>query len=153
MFKNAPLRLPNQCTPAPDLITCGMPGSQDLRDASQAGIKTIINLCQLRETPPDEARITDELGMGYFNIPVAGAADLTEAKARQLGDIINDCANHPVLIHCMSGNRVGALLALKAFYCDGKTAQDALQAGRAAGLKGLEPDVWRILSGQPHRGS
>lgn len=151
MLKGSPLHVPNLCTPSPDLITCGMPSADDLRSAHQAGIKTIINLCQPQETPPQEASLTRELGMGYHNIPVAGAPDLSEAKARQLAAIINDCNNHPVLIHCMSGNRVGALLALKTFYADGKSAQESLQAGRAAGLKGLEPEVMRILSSQPAR--
>ena len=151
MFNGSPLRVPNLCTPSPDLITCGMPGPEDLRQARQAGIKTIINLCQPQEPSPEEPRLPAELGMGYHNIPVGGAADLTETKARQLAAIVNDCNNHPVLIHCMSGNRVGALLAMKTFYADGKSAQESLQAGRAAGLKGLEPEVVRILSSQPAR--
>lgn len=140
------LRLPNQCTPNPDLLTCGMPSQQDLHNAQKAGFKSIVNLCPAQETPRDEPATAEALGMLYFNIPVANPGDLTEAKARQLGEIVNNCANHPVLIHCMSGNRVGALLALKNFFVDGKTPQQALEAGKAAGLKALEPEVWRLLN-------
>lgn len=145
MFKGTPLSLPNQCSPTPDLISSGMPSPQDLQNAQAAGIKTIINLCGAHETQ-GEAAFVQQLGMGYFNIPVSGAMDLTEEKARALGNIVNECAHHPVLIHCMSGNRVGALLAMKAFYVDGATPQQALEAGRAAGLKALEPEVWRLLN-------
>ena len=140
------LRLPNQCHPTPDLLTCGLPSTRDLTLASQAGYKTVINLCQPQETPPDEPATVEALGMHYCQIPVAGPADLTEAKARQLGDIVNDCQRHPVLIHCMSGNRVGALLALKAFFVDGQTPQQAVETGLSAGLKALEPEVWRLLN-------
>ena len=56
-----------------------------------------------------------QLGLRYFNIPVSGAIDLTEDKARALGEVINNRDNHPVLMHCMSGNRVGALVAMKTF--------------------------------------
>jgi protein tyrosine phosphatase (PTP) superfamily phosphohydrolase (DUF442 family) len=140
------LHLPNQCTPTPDLLTCGLPAPQELKQAQAAGYKTVINLCQPQETPRDEPATVQALGMHYFNIPVAGPGDLTEAKARQLGEVVNNCDHHPVLIHCMSGNRVGALLALKAFFVDGKTPREALDAGRAAGLKALEPEVWRLLS-------
>ena len=140
------LRLPNQCTPTPDLLTCGLPTTQDLHNASKAGYKTIINLCQPQETPRDEPGTVAALGLHYFNIPVAGPGDLTEAKARQLGEIVNNCDHHPVLIHCMSGNRVGALLALKAFFVDGKSPREALNDGLAAGLKALEPEVWRLLN-------
>ena len=146
MFKGSSLRLPNMCTPNPDLISCGLPSAQDLQKAHESGVKTIINLCPSRETPPDEARLVQELGMHYFNIPVAGPQDLTENKARELGEVVNNCDYHPVLIHCMSGNRVGAMLALKAYFVDAKSPKEALDAGREAGLRALDPEVWRILS-------
>lgn len=145
MFNDAPLRLPNQCMPAPDLISCGMPSPKDLHEAQAAGIKTIINLCAPHETPGEQDFVA-RLGLNYANIPVTGAADLTEDNARALGEIVNDCSNHPILIHCMSGNRVGALLAMKAFYVDNAAPEQALELGRAAGLKALEPEVWRLVS-------
>lgn len=145
MLKNQ-LRLPNQCTPTPDLLTCGLPNGHDLEQARQAGFKTVINLCQPQETPRDEPSTVEALGMLYVNIPVGGPSDLTEAKAHQLGEVVNNCDNHPILIHCMSGNRVGALLALKAFFVDGKPPREALEEGLAAGLKALEPEVWRLLN-------
>ena len=44
-----------------------------------------------------------------------------------------------------SGNRVGALFALKAQYVDGKSTEDALSEGRAHGLKAMEPAVRQLL--------
>lgn len=145
MFEGTPLQLPNQFNPSPDLISCGMPSPQDLQRAKAAGIKTVINLCGAHETMGEQDFVA-QLGLRYFNIPVSGAIDLTEDKARALGEVINNRDNHPVLMHCMSGNRVGALVAMKTFFVDGASPQQALDAGRAAGLKALEPEVWRLLT-------
>lgn len=146
MLDPHPLQLPNQCMPTPDLVTCGLPSAADLRAAQASGIRTIINLCQPHETGAEEPALVRELGMQYFQIPVSGAADLTEAKAQELAAALNDCNRHPALIHCMSGNRVGALLALKGFFADGMTPETALRLGLSAGLKALEPVVRDILS-------
>jgi hypothetical protein len=44
-------------------------------------------------------------------------------------------------LHCASGNRAGALLALHAFYIEGTTKEDALARGEAAGLTNLRDAV------------
>ena len=53
-----------------------------------------------------------------------------------------------VLIHCASGNRVGALVALHA-RGTGATPDEALALGKAAGLAGLEPAVRARLDATP----
>ena len=50
-----------------------------------------------------------------------------------------------MLLHCGSGNRVGALLALKAFWLDGGSAEEALEVGLAGGVTRLEPTVRELL--------
>ena len=47
----------------------------------------------------------------------------------------------PVLIHCASGNRVGAMVALDEALNHGCDLDSALDQGRRAGLQGLEPAV------------
>ncbi len=51
----------------------------------------------------------------------------------------------PVLVHCGSGNRVGAIHALGAHYIDGQSIDDALVVGRSTGLTGFEPRVRELL--------
>ena len=46
-----------------------------------------------------------------------------------------------MLLHCASGNRVGALLALMAYHEEGVSRRQALDVGRAAGLGALESEV------------
>lgn len=145
MFFGQPTTLPNQCSPDPDVISCGMPSMHDLQKAAADGIRTVINLCPPHDTPGYEPAMLEQLGVSYVNIPVTGAADLTREKAMTLAEVVNDCARHPVLIHCMSGNRVGALMAMKAFHADGATPEDALAYGLKAGLTMLRGEVERLL--------
>ena len=105
-----------------------------VQDAAKKGVKTIINLCPLEETPPNEASSVQALGMAYFNIPIRSAQDLTIEAARQLAEVMDDCERHPVLVHCRSANRVGALMALKEYWFGGKSAAEAMATGRNAGL-------------------
>ena len=73
-----------------------------------------------------------------------GAGDLSLENARALKQLL-DNAGHPVLVHCASGNRVGALLALAAADSGEMAADAAIEFGRAAGLTGAEPRVREVL--------
>ncbi|MBU6954769.1 hypothetical protein [Hahella sp. HN01] len=146
MTDDVSLLLPNLRRPQPELFTCGLPAPDDFPRIRAAGVKTVVSLCQPHETPLLNAFPVDDQGLQLFNIPVAGPQDLTEANARALADILNEAENCPVLVHCMSSNRVGALLALKAFFVDGASVEEALDAGCAGGLTGLEPEVRRLLT-------
>lgn len=142
------LDIPNACTPGSGLCTGGRPRPEHLAAAAQQGVKVVVNLC-----PPEEAADYDEaaeaarLGMHYINIPVAGPADLTLENAQRLAAALARAgAGQRVLLHCASGNRAGALLALKARYVDGKSQAEALAIGRAAGLRALEGFVAQLLA-------
>ena len=73
--------------------------------------------------------------------------DLTRENARILADTLA-AADGKSVVYCKSGNRVGALLALKAHWIDEDGAEEALAFGRAAGLTRMEPVVQKILAEQ-----
>ncbi|MFC5577936.1 hypothetical protein ACFPOA_07935 [Lysobacter niabensis] len=54
-------------------------------------------------------------------------------------------AKRPVLVHCASGNRVGAIVALRAAWMEGRSTEDAIAIGKTWGLKGLEGEVRRRI--------
>lgn len=142
------LDIPNCCTPGTGLCTGGRPRPEHLQAAKDKGVRTVINLCPPTEAIDyDEAGEVGRLGMHYVNIPVAGPADLTVENARRLAAAMAEAGpGHPVLLHCASGNRVGALMAVKARFVDGLSAEEALAQGRATGLKALEPYVTQLLA-------
>lgn len=124
--------------------TAGQPDAEQLHAARQAGLKTVISLCPSGECGWDEKRVAESLGLRYAALPVGAACDLTEDASRKLNDLLEDCGK-PVLVHCGSGNRVGALFALRAFHVHGQAPEDALAHGRAAGLTGLEQVVRNLI--------
>ena len=75
-------------------------------------------------------------GLDYSPLPIPSADAVTVENARKLGELL-DGFDGPVVVHCGSGNRVGALVAL--LEADrGASDEAALEAGRAAGLTRLE---------------
>ncbi len=136
--------VPNLKQPGDRLLTGGQPDAEAWAKLAADGVTTVINLRPAAELGErDEAAEVTAAGMGYVQIPVAGAADITPENARALWTAMQQ-APGKVLVHCASGNRVGALLALGAAE-HGMSPEQALQYGRAAGLTGAEPRVREVL--------
>ncbi|MEM7481694.1 MAG: sulfur transferase domain-containing protein [Acidobacteriota bacterium] len=135
--------VPNARRPAPQVVSGGQPSAEQLKSAREAGFRTVINLRGEGE-PGAKGQEIEALGMEYRAFPIASAEDLNEENARAFSALLAD-ADGPVLLHCGSGNRVGALFALSAFYVDGATPEEALEKGLASGLTGLEPVVRQRL--------
>lgn len=140
------LGLPNEARPAPGLITSGQPTEAQFQSLPAGGVATVIHLRPATEegTGWEEAK-AKVLGVAFVRLPIDGAKDVTEANARKLAELLAN-AKAPVLLSCGSSNRCGALLALKAFYVDGKSKDEALAFGRSGGLKALEPTVTALLA-------
>lgn len=136
----APEMLPNGRTPFEGVLTGGQPTDEQLADLAEAGYRTVINLRSDGEEGNTDPSDVEGLGMTYIAIPIESAETLNEENARLLADTL-DNAEGPVVVHCGSGNRVGALFALKAFYVDGSPAEEALAVGQSSGLTRLEPVV------------
>lgn len=126
--------VPEARRPRPDLITGGQPGPEAWADLAARGVTTVVNLRPDAELEGRDAEAeVEQAGMAYHAIPVSGAADLDAANAARLWHLV-EAADGPVLVHCASGNRVGALLALGAAWEGGVAPEQALEFGRAAGL-------------------
>lgn len=125
--------------PSENLITGGQPSSEDLVKLKEAGVTKIINLRAPDEKLPfDEKKEADALGFEYVSFPIVGATDTTSANAKKLHALLGD---NKVFVHCVSGNRVGALLAIRAHEIQGLSVEESLAFGRAAGLGSLEEKV------------
>ena len=137
----AELQIRNAKTPIEGVTSGGQPTEDELHQAAELGYQTVVNLrTEAEEMPFDEAELVESLGMHYVSLPVAGSEGINAENARALAEVLDRSAR-PILLHCGSGNRVGALFALKAYAVDGKDAATALQVGRDAGLTRLEPVV------------
>lgn len=138
--------IPNSKRLFPGILSGGQPSAAQLTEAAQKGYKTVINLRPASEQSNfDEAQYVKALGLHYINIPVTGADDLTSANSQALHQALSNANNYPVLLHCASGNRVGALFALDARRRAQLPADKALEIGKQAGLTHLEETVRTLL--------
>lgn len=122
------------------VYTAAQPSEAQFDEAAKAGVTTLINL----RTPEEEgfmrneAEIAIRSGMRYVHVPVAGKEGLTLSKARDLDAVLQSDENRPVLIHCSSGNRAGALLGLWAFKYKNLGRPEAVALAREAGATRLD---------------
>lgn len=92
------------------IIGGGPPSEMDIKEAAKQGIKTVIDL-RRKDRVGDEPQQVQTAGMKYVNIPVT-ANTLSQSQVDEVAAILEDPDNRPALLHCASGNRVGALWAL-----------------------------------------
>jgi len=125
--------------------SAGQPAAEDWVQVARHGVTTVIDLRPDAERPGrDESAEVRAAGLAYRQLPVAGPQDLTADAARMLWQAI-DAAPGKVLVHCASGNRAGALLAIAAAQEGGMAPEQALEVGREAGMTSLEPRVREVL--------
>ena len=140
--------IPNGKVPIDGLLSGGQPTPEHVEQAARAGYKTVINLRDPSEPGFEwEAEKVASLGLRYVSLPISGAAGLTRENVERFDAALDAAlAEGPVLVHCGSGNRNGALLALRAAWLDGVAPERALELGKAAGLTRLEGDVRSLLT-------
>ena len=130
-------------TPVNGLSAAGQPNEAALAVFAKEGYTTVIDLrTKGEDRGMDEAAIVAGLGMEYVVLPI-GRDGITFENAKTLDEFI-EAADGPVLLHCGSSNRVGALLALSKSLA-GIDDDGALQYGQEGGLTSLENQVKRVL--------
>lgn len=113
----------------------GQPTPDGLRTARERGIKVVVNLRSMGELEAlefDEPALVAQLGMRYVSIPVTSAT-FGPSDADRLKTVLTETPG-PVLIHCASSGRVGAVWALYLHRHRGVALADAIEHGRSAGL-------------------
>lgn len=115
--------------------TGGQPWIEHVSKLKDAGVKVVINLRPRDEydSAREEAKVK-ELGMTYFNIPVAFNApdELDADDFLKLTD--EQLKNGPVFIHCAVATRVGAFWMIRRVLRDGWEFDKALEEANRIGL-------------------
>ncbi len=132
--------------PSAQLATAGQPSEAELIVAKAAGLRCVINLRPLSESAGyDEAATAAKLGLSYQCLPIAGPQDFSRENVARFDALLAEADGASLLVHCASGNRVGALFALRAAWLQGKDTETALVIGQAHGLTKLVDGVRSIL--------
>jgi uncharacterized protein (TIGR01244 family) len=114
------------------LATSGALGDGAVKELAKKGFKTIIDLRTKAEGTASEKESVEKASMAYFNIPVTGKG----VNDKQLAEFtkIFESAKGPVLLHCASANRAGAMLT-RYYLSKGMARGAAFERGRAIGIK------------------
>src|ERR671912_351968 len=95
------------------LFTAGMPKADQLTDAAQKGVQTIINLtvADADDALPNEKELIEALGVEYIHLPV----EWGNPTRQNLEDFMNTMDAHKddkVLVHCQANYRATGFVAL-----------------------------------------
>ena len=113
------------------------PDRDAIRSFAEQGFRSVVNHRtdgERQDLPPfEEGGAVNEAGMDYLHHPVSGDS---------LDDFIVDSFREkvpglptPILVHCGSGRRAGALALMHVASEQGMSGEDALRKGREAGLE------------------
>ena len=130
-------------SPVDGITSAGQPDEAALSVFAENGYVAVIDMRTAgEERGLDEPAAVEGLGMQYVPFPIS-RSDINLEMAGELDALLKQF-DGPVLLHCGSGNRVGALLALREFL-DSEDAEQALQTGRDGGLTSLESAVKEVI--------
>ncbi len=129
---------------APHIATSGSYGPTALAEVKALGFATVIDLRGAEEEGvAANAAAARALGLKHFSIPVTTRVP-GDAQVRAFAALVDDAANYPILVNCISGNRVGAMWAL--YRAQARVpAEIAVEEGRTAGLTSREAAVRKRL--------
>lgn len=131
--------------PDTNTIVCGALDDEKVAALAKAGVELVINLQPDDELSFDEAAAVERAGMHYEQLPISGAADLKQLKILAFDNILRQHHGKKVAMHCGSGNRAGAAIALRAGWLRGRKMDTAMERGRSHGLTKLEEEVHNRL--------
>ena len=131
--------------PDANTIVCGALDDEKVAALAQAGVEIVINLQPDDELGFDEAAAVLRAGMHYEHLPINGAAELKQLKILAFDNILRQHHSKKIAMHCGSGNRVGAAIALRAGWLRGRKMDTAMERGRSHGLTKLEQEVHNRL--------
>lgn len=126
--------IPNYRLLRPGLATAGQPTPEALAQLKEMGFKSVINLRTEKEGAKAEQQTIEAAGLRYVWVPVTPET-FSAADVRAVASVLDDRNAAPVLLHCSSANRVGAVWAVMQVG-KGKSLDEAEAEGRTVGLAG-----------------
>lgn len=133
--------LDNAKFPDANTVVTGKLSPEKITKIAEAGIEHIINLQPDSELTFDEKSAVEAAGIHYTHLPISGADDLKQINLLEFDKALRTHHGKKTLLHCGSGNRVGACIALRAGWLRGRKMDTALERGKEHGLESLEEEV------------
>lgn len=125
------------------------PDRGDLEELGTAGFGTVVNLRTEGEekqpqSPEEEGRIVQGLGMTYLHFPVRSDAmgpELVDRFREKLEDL-----PRPVYVHCASGKRSGAFVMMHLAVEQGMTGKETVDKATSMGFECDTPELEKFVT-------
>ena len=118
-------------------VACaGATTPESMRAVKDMGFVSVVNLRQPTENGANvdaESAAAQTAGLRYIHIPMNGASPDPAVLDRFL-EAARTPANHPMFVHCASGNRAAAVWLVKRVLVDRWTVDRASEEAAALGL-------------------
>lgn len=130
------------------IYLAGQPSSADFAVARQDGVVSVVNLRLPSEIDFDEAVVVEGMGMRYHNPAFNSPETLSDKTLDLTRALLSNQAEQPMLVHCASANRVGAVWLAHRVLDDGVDFDHALEEAHQVGLRSapLEERVRAYIS-------
>jgi protein tyrosine phosphatase (PTP) superfamily phosphohydrolase (DUF442 family) len=111
------------------------PDAATLIEARDRGVGVVINLREPSELDWDEARAATDSGLTYYNVPIAAAGSSFDAATmEEISMLVQKHQDQKILLHCSSGNRASAWLAIHLVNDHGMGVEPSISLARKIGL-------------------
>jgi uncharacterized protein (TIGR01244 family) len=89
------------------------PDEETFEIAREKGVALVINLRDPEESEWDEENAAEQAELGYYNVPISGQSQSFDPEAiKQISALVQQHKDQKILLHCSSGNRASAWLAI-----------------------------------------
>lgn len=142
---------------SPRLYRGGQPNEKGFVALSELAVKTVVCLRWRKRRVESERLIVEGLGMRFVSIPLNYWSLPGHDHVRQLLEIVDDQANHPVFIHCFHGaDRTGVMVAMYRILRHDWSLQEAYKEMRACGFHRFvtahfKLALWRLARQTAHQ--
>lgn len=117
------------------IFLAGQPTAEGFTEAKKAGVRTVVNLRAAAELNWDEKAQVERLGMRYVHVPIASSEAMTDEVLSRMRELLKDKSGRPILVHCFSAGRVGAVWLAHRVLDDGLSIAAAVEEAKTVGLR------------------
>ena len=117
------------------ILLCGQPEPDDFASLKKQGFKVVITLREKGEVRWDQPALMKELGLKFHRFGFRAPDSLKDEVFDKARKVLSDAKKNPVMLHCGSANRVGAIWAAHRVLGHGLSLAAALKEAQEVGLR------------------
>jgi uncharacterized protein (TIGR01244 family) len=117
------------------LYISSQPDAYTLKIAHEKGVGLVINLREPTEFTWDENKAAKQAGLDYYNVPISVTGESFDPDSiNQISALVTKYKDQKILLHCSSGNRASAWLAIHLAQDHNMQGEAAISLAKQAGL-------------------